>query len=129
MSDASTTRLWSTITVHDADAMAAFLGAIGFTEHATYRDRQDPSRIVHAEWVRPGGGGVMFGTSRPDDLLDTRPTGLYLVVDDPDAVVDAAIAVGATVVLPVVDQDYGGRGGTVRDPDGNQWSFGDYQPA
>jgi uncharacterized glyoxalase superfamily protein PhnB len=28
----------------------------------------------------------------------------------------------------MVDQDYGGRGGTVQDPEGNSWSFGDYQP-
>ena len=25
----------------------------------------------------------------------------------------------------MVDQDYGGRGGTVADPEGNQWSFGE----
>jgi uncharacterized glyoxalase superfamily protein PhnB len=25
------------------------------------------------------------------------------------------------------DQDYGGRGGTVADAEGNLWSFGDYR--
>ena len=28
----------------------------------------------------------------------------------------------------LVDQEYGGRGGSVADPEGNHWSFGDYQP-
>jgi uncharacterized glyoxalase superfamily protein PhnB len=28
----------------------------------------------------------------------------------------------------MVDQDYGGRGGSVTDPEGNHWSFGSYQP-
>jgi len=28
----------------------------------------------------------------------------------------------------MVDQDYGGRGGSVEDPEGNHWSFGSYQP-
>ncbi|MCW2766084.1 MAG: hypothetical protein JWO11_2043, partial [Nocardioides sp.] len=36
---------------------------------------------------------------------------------------------GASVVREMVDQDYGGRGGSVLDPEGNHWSFGDYQPS
>jgi uncharacterized glyoxalase superfamily protein PhnB len=38
------------------------------------------------------------------------------------------VAAGATVERDLVDQDYGGRGGSVADPEGNHWSFGDYQP-
>ena len=52
----------------------------------------------------------------------------YLVVDDPDALFDRAVAAGAVVDRPMADQDYGGRGGSVRDPEGNHWSFGSYQP-
>ncbi len=33
---------------------------------------------------------------------------------------------GAEVVLPLKDEDYGSRGFTVRDPEGNRWSFGTY---
>ena len=39
-----------------------------------------------------------------------------------------ATAAGAEVVMPCVDQDYGGRGFTVRDPEGVLWSFGSYDP-
>ena len=52
----------------------------------------------------------------------------YLVTDDPDGVFDSAVAAGASVVRPMQDQDYGGRGGSVADPEGNHWSFGSYQP-
>ena len=130
MSDVSRTTLWHTFSVRDTRTMTAWLTAVGFTEHATYRDEDDPEVVVHAEWSWPGGGGIMFGTERPDSAIaGTGPAAAYLVAPDPDAVFDAAVAAGATVVRPMVDQDYGGRGGSVLDPEGNHWSFGDYQPS
>jgi uncharacterized glyoxalase superfamily protein PhnB len=132
MSDASTVRLWHTLSFHDVDRMTAWLSAIGFTEHATYRDEADAARVVHAEWLWPGGGGIMFGSHGVGaDDLGMRPgsASAYLVADDPDAVFTAAIEAGGQVVRPMVDQDYGGRGGSVTDPEGNNWSFGDYQPS
>ena len=53
----------------------------------------------------------------------------YLVTDDPDAAFATAVEAGATVEREMVDQDYGGRGGSVTDPEGNHWSFGSYQPS
>ncbi|RYB91642.1 glyoxalase [Nocardioides oleivorans] len=130
MTDVSGTTLWHTFSVSDAELMTTWLGAVGFTEHATYRDEKDPAVVVHAEWAWPGGGGIMFGSQRPDGVLaGTGPAAAYLVTPDPDAVFDAAVAAGATVVQAMVDQDYGGRGGSVLDPEGNHWSFGDYQPS
>ncbi|MCW2796034.1 VOC family protein [Nocardioides sp.] len=127
---ASTIKHWQTLSFRDADAMMTWLKAIGFSEHATYRDEADPSVVTHAEWLWPGGGGIMFGSVRPDGVLDgTGPSAAYLVTDDPDAVFNAAVAGGASVVREMVDQDYGGRGGSVLDPEGNHWSFGNYQPA
>jgi len=129
MSEAANIQYWQTLSFRDADAMIRWLSAIGFTEHATYRDESDPSVVVHAEWLWPGGGGVMFGSERPDGVVkNIGGSAAYLVMDDPDAVFDRAVAAGATVVREMVDQDYGGRGGTVEDPEGNQWSFGSYQP-
>ena len=129
MSDAGNIKLWHTMSVKDADAMIEWLSAIGFTEHATYRDEADPTVVHHAEWIWPGGGGLMFGTHSEDSPISgTGPAAAYLVTDDPDTVFDKAVSAGATVVRAMVDQDYGGRGGTVQDPEGNSWSFGDYQP-
>jgi uncharacterized glyoxalase superfamily protein PhnB len=127
MSEAANVRHWQSFAFRDADAMMRWLGAVGFTEHATYRD--DDGSVVHAEWLWPGGGGIMFGTERADSAIaGTGPAAAYLVTDDPDTVFDASVAAGATVVRPMVDQDYGGRGGSVLDPEGNHWSFGSYRP-
>ena len=125
---ASAVRLWATLSFRDADRMMAWLRAIGFTEHSTYRD--DADRVVHAEWLWPDGGGIMFGSEREDSPLhEPGKAGIYLVTAEPDAVFDAAVAAGATAQRPMVDQEYGGRGGSVLDPEGNHWSFGSYQPS
>lgn len=130
MTDAASTRLWHTLTFRDADAMIAWLSAVGFTEHATYRDESDAAVVVHAEWLWPGGGGLMFGSIRDGGAVDNvGGSAAYLVTQEPDAAFDRAVAAGATVLQAMRDQDYGGRGGSVADPEGNHWSFGDYQPA
>ena len=49
-------------------------------------------------------------------------------VTDADAVVDRAVALGATLLRPVADQFYGRRAGTIRDPWGHQWSIGSPLP-
>jgi uncharacterized glyoxalase superfamily protein PhnB len=123
-------KLWHSMAFAEADRMIAWLRAIGFTEHATYRDETDAAVVVHAEWLWPGGGGLMFGSQRPGGAVDNvGRSAAYLVTDDPDAVFEAAVNAGATVERDIVDQDYGGRGGSVTDPEGNHWSFGSYQPS
>lgn len=49
---------------------------------------------------------------------------LILVVEDPDAVFDRAVAAGATVVARVADHSYGWRVGRVADPFGHHWEIG-----
>lgn len=127
-SAAAAVRMWPALSFADVDRMTEWLRAIGFTEHATYRD--ESGQVVHAEWLWPGGGGIMFGASREDSPLhEPGSSGIYLVTDDPDGVFDAAVAAGASVQREMVDEDYGGRGGSVQDPEGNHWSFGSYQPS
>ena len=71
----------------------------------------------------------MFGSERDDAAVsNTGRSAAYLVTDDPDGVFDRAVAAGATVLRPMREEDYGGRGGSVEDPEGNHWSFGSYQP-
>ena len=49
----------------------------------------------------------------------------YVVTADVDAVRDRALAAG--IAAPEVEErDYGSRELAVRDPEGNQWSFGTY---
>ena len=127
MTNAHDVRLWHAMSFRDADAMIAWLSAIGFAEHATYRDEQN--QVVHAEWLWPGGGGIMFGADTNGTVHNVGGSAAYLVSDDPDAVFDRAVAAGATVLRQMADQDYGGRSGSVEDPEGNHWSFGSYQPS
>jgi PhnB protein len=49
---------------------------------------------------------------------------MVLIVQDPDAVFDRAIAAGAKVVWPVGDQPYGWRVGRIVDPFGHHWEIG-----
>ena len=48
---------------------------------------------------------------------------LLLVVDDPDAVVERAVDLGATEVAPVAEE-HGWRLGRIEDPFGHHWEIG-----
>jgi uncharacterized glyoxalase superfamily protein PhnB len=123
--------IWPVLTYRDARAAMAFLvEAFGFEERAAYARDDDPSVIEHGELRWPLGGGVMFGTAGKDDgPFGQRTPGndsVYVVCDEPDALFARATAAGAEVVRGLADEDYGSRGFTVRDPEGNLWSFGTY---
>jgi PhnB protein len=49
---------------------------------------------------------------------------ISLIVEDPDAVADRAVAAGGKVVFPVADQPYGMRQGRIADPEGHHWLIG-----
>jgi uncharacterized glyoxalase superfamily protein PhnB len=105
--------------------------AFGFEEAAVFARDNDPSIVEHAEMRWPLGGGIMFGSAEKDDSpFGQRQPGndsVYLVCEDPDGLFARAAAAGAQVVRGLRDEDYGSRGFTVRDPEGNLWSFGTYR--
>ncbi|HYU81982.1 MAG TPA: VOC family protein [Candidatus Polarisedimenticolia bacterium] len=49
---------------------------------------------------------------------------MSLIVEDPDALADRAVAAGAKIVFPVGDQPYGMRQGRIADPEGHHWLIG-----
>jgi PhnB protein len=49
---------------------------------------------------------------------------MVLIVDDPHAAFDQAVAAGASSVCPVRDESYGWRIGRVADPFGHHWEIG-----
>ncbi|MHB1571911.1 MAG: VOC family protein [Solirubrobacteraceae bacterium] len=53
---------------------------------------------------------------------------LYIAVGDPGTVHARATQAGAEIVRKLTDTDYGSREFSVRDPEGNLWSFGSYNP-
>ena len=122
--------LWATLDFRDADAAVTWLKAIGFTELSVHREESDPSVVAHAEMLWPHGGGIMFGSTRENPDWPTSPGhgATYLVTDDVDGAYAAAVAAGGKPLRAPRDEDYGGRGATVHDPEGNLWSFGTYRP-
>jgi uncharacterized glyoxalase superfamily protein PhnB len=78
------------------------------------------------------GGIVMGGSKGAGELAGKaeqgQPVWLYLVVSDPDAHHARAVEAGAEVVIPLRDEEYGSRGYSALDPEGNVWSFGTYRP-
>ena len=126
--DTTRPSVYPVLAYDDADAAISWLSdAFGFVPGEVTRD--DGGRIVHATltWAN---GMVMLSQSRgAGSPFDLGPVCLYLVVDDPDTHFDRARAAGADVVMEPTDQPYGSREYAARDPEGNVWCFGTYQPA
>lgn len=126
-----TTTIWPTLTYGDAPAAINFLqDAFGFTAAIVVPNEDDESVIEHCQLRWPEGGGVMLGSAgRHGNKFSQRPTGaasVYVVTAAPDALYDRCLAAGAELFEPLKDEDYGSRGFSVTDPEGNIWSFGTY---
>jgi PhnB protein len=52
----------------------------------------------------------------------SSPVVIYLYLEDVDAVVERAVAAGATVLTPIADQFWGDRMGRIVDPAGHLWN-------
>jgi len=125
--------VWPALRYRDARAAIRFLvEAFGFEERLVVPGEGDRD-IAHAELRWPLGGGVMLGSTSHDEGVHARmQPGIgwtYVVTDEPDALFARATAAGAEVVQGLRDEDYGSRGFSVRDPEGNHWSFGTYRGA
>lgn len=111
--------------------------AFGFERHAVHANAD--GSIAHAQLsfgngmimlgsVTPDGGAWSRAIQQPDEIGGFETQAAYLVVNDADEVYRRALAAGATVVIDIKDEDYGGRGFTCRDLEGRLWSFGTYDP-
>ena len=120
--------VWGTFQAHDPRAEIAFLVALGFIETAVYGEGDE---VGHAQLDWPEGGGVMFGSHKPGTewVLEPGTAGFYVVTADPHAVHERAVAAGAEIMREPSTTDYGSTEFALRDPEGNQWSFGTYAGA
>ena len=124
--------VWPTLTYRVArGAIRQLSDVFGFVERAAHAEEHDDSIVVHAELRWPEGGGVMLGTAdRPDSEFSQLPTGcasVYVVTDDPRAIHERCVGAGLTFVRELREEDYGSLGFSVRDLEGNIWSFGTYR--
>jgi uncharacterized glyoxalase superfamily protein PhnB len=124
-----------TMRYEDAPRMIAWLcRAFGFEEHLVVPDGS--GGIAHAQ-LTLGNGMIMLGSARDDEfgkLVKTaRAAGAvtqsaYVIVPGIDAHYARAKAAGAEIVRDIEDQDHGGRAYSARDPEGQLWNFGSYDP-
>jgi PhnB protein len=108
------------------DAAAAIewlVQAFGFRERLRMPDEN--GHVMHAE-LDLADGVIMLG--EPTEYESPKQTGhshclVHVYVDDVDRHFERARDAGATVVEEPEDQPYGDRRYTVKDPEGQQWTF------
>jgi PhnB protein len=61
--------------------------------------------------------------TRPPKELGGTTAGVFMYVEDVDAVVQKAVKAGATTTMEVADQFWGDRFGSIKDPFGHSWSI------
>ncbi|HXD78288.1 MAG TPA: VOC family protein [Puia sp.] len=71
---------------------------------------------LHQEMPRPGAG-------RAPATLGGTTVNLGVFLDDPDTLMDSALAAGARLISAMKDYEYGYRQGSFEDPFGHQWTL------
>lgn len=82
------------------------------------RVRREDGTIAHAQ-VRIEGSMVEIADASAE--YQPNPTAIWLFVGDADAVYARAMRAGASSIHEPVDQDYGDREASIKDPFGNHW--------
>ena len=121
--------IFPSLRYRDAPAAIEWLvRVLGFEIHAVI-DGPDQT-IAHAE-LRLGNGMIMIGSDTQREGVPSQGPGggwVYVVLDDVDAHHERAQREGATIAMELTDTAYGSRDYAVRDPEGNLWNFGTYNP-
>jgi len=84
-------------------------------------------KIGHAE-IKIGDSVIMLGDEMPGSLsrspqsLGANTGGIFIYVDNADAVFNQAVAAGAQVEMALADMFWGDRYGRLKDPFGHSWS-------
>jgi PhnB protein len=114
------------IVSNGAAALDFYKKAFGAEE--LFRCPMPDGRMGHAE-IQIGDSRLMLADEFPEmgakspTTLGGTPFGMMLYVTNSDAAFERAVAAGATVLMPVKNQFYGDRSGTVIDPFGHKWTL------
>jgi len=109
-----------------ANAIDFYKKAFGATE--LMRMAQPDGRIGHAE-IKIGDSPIMLADEHPGmgyrspQSLGGSSVSIMLYVENVDALFAQAVAAGGKVTMPVKDQFYGDRSGTLSDPFGHVWTI------
>jgi PhnB protein len=107
-----------------AKAIEFYKNAFGATESMRF---EVGGGIAHAE-IRIGDSVIMLAEEWPEggrysaETLGSSPVMMSVHVPDVDAFAKRALSAGAKLLLPITDQFYGRREGTLADPFGYSWS-------
>jgi uncharacterized glyoxalase superfamily protein PhnB len=94
-----------------------------------FRLTEPGGRVGHAE-LDFDGTTVMLSDEFPEyeirgpETIGATSFTIHLHVDDADAAIARAVALGAKVLREPQDHFYGERSGTLRDPFGHEWNIG-----
>ena len=118
----------------DAHAAIEWLcEVLGFERRMVVPDGE--GGVAHAE-LTLGGGMIMLGSDQgnaDDFVVAPTPEGTltqnaYIVVSEIEAAYERAKEAGANIVSELEEQHYGGSLFSVRDPEGQLWHLGSYNP-
>ncbi len=118
----------------DAHAAIEWLcDVLGFERRMVVPDGE--GGVAHAE-LTLGGGMIMLGSDQgnaDDFVVAPTPEGTltqnaYIVVSEIEAAYKRAKDAGANIVSELEEQHYGGSLFSVRDPEGQLWHLGSYDP-
>lgn len=107
---------------------------LGFERHLVVPN--EDGTIAHAQLVL-GSGMIMLGSAHDgefdDIVVPSAPGGqltqsAYIVVEEVRALYERVRASGAGIVMELTEQHYGGSLFSVRDPEGQLWNVGSYNP-
>jgi uncharacterized glyoxalase superfamily protein PhnB len=83
-------------------------------------------KIMHAE-LKIGNSRIMLNDAmmggKGPGALGGSPVSLWVYVEDSDGLFNRAVSAGAEVKMPLADQFWGDRCGTIVDPHGFTWSI------
>jgi uncharacterized glyoxalase superfamily protein PhnB len=120
--------LFAYLCVRNAAAAIDFYRDV-FGAREKFRLTEPGGRIGHAE-LDFGGVTVMLagefpecGFTAPDPARGVSML-IHLHVDNADAMIERAVRAGAAIEIPIKDQFYGERSGSIRDPFGHRWNIG-----
>ncbi len=111
---------------HGAKAIDFYKSAFGAVE--LFRMDADDGSVIAQ--LSAGVSDFWVADESPDnmnfspDTLGGGSVRMIMVVENPDAAFDRAVAAGAKVVWSVADQSYGWRIGRIVDPFGHHWEIG-----
>jgi PhnB protein len=114
------------LTLNDA-ARAIDFYKRAFGAQEVMRMKGPDGKIGHAE-IKIGDSVIMLADempgsgSRSPQSLGGTTAGIFLYVENADAVFNQAVAAGAKVDAPLADMFWGDRYGRVKDPFGHSWS-------